>query len=96
MKKILLACAILLVMHVLNPDLDAHKSACMPQLDREVNEAYSKGNFITKLGLALGGEEFKSSFLNSLRRRDYVLFSLGYINGELVTIGALGYVHVRE
>ena len=81
---------------VLNPGLDAHRSAFMLRLDRDEKEAYANGNFLTKLGVILVGDELKSSLLKSLRRRDYVVFSLGYFDGKVVTIGALGYVHLCE
>ena len=96
MRKIIFACVTLLVMYVLNPSIDAHKSAFMLQLDRDVEEAYAKGGFLTKIGLTFGGDELKSSLLDSLRRKDYVLFSLGYFDGKLVTVGALGCVHLCE
>lgn len=100
MKGVIIGVIILVVLIFFNPGIEAHKEALELPFDKAWN-AYSKNaNWFDKLGLMVGGDAarsaFKSDWLNLLDRKSYAILSIGYVNGELVTLGILGYVHVFE
>ena len=100
MKGVIIGVIILVVLIFFNPGIEAHKEALELPFDKAWN-AYSKNaNWFDKLGLMVGGDAarsaFKSDWSNLLDRKSYAILSIGYVNGELVTLGILGYVHVFE
>ena len=100
MKHVIIGGVILALLFFFNPGIEAHKEALQLSFDKAWN-AYSKNaNWFDKLGLMVGGDAarsaIRSDYLNLLDRKNCAIFSLGYINGELVTLGMLGFVHVFE
>ena len=96
MAKTVVAIIILVVLLMFNPGIDAHREAVLPCVEKSMNEAYRKGNWLSKIGFLVAGDDIKATILGSLRRKNYGVFSLGYIEGELASFGILGYVYVFE
>lgn len=100
MKHVIIGGVILALLFFFNPGIEAHKEALQLPFDKAWN-AYSKSaNWFDKLGLMVGGDAarlaYRSDWLNLFDRKSYAILSFGYVNGELVTLGILGYVHVFE
>ena len=90
---------VLVLVLIFNPGIEAHREALGVPFDRTWwNEDKAKCNWFARFGLWLGGDDVRlwvrSRFLDSLTRENYAIFSLGYVNGKLVTLGVLGFVHV--
>ena len=96
MAKIIVAIVLLIVLLIFNPGVDAHREALLPYVQKSFNAAYQESGLVGKIGLAIGGDTFKETIINSAYRKSYGVFSLGYIDGKVVTFGVLGYVHVFE
>ena len=94
--KAIIGILILVVLLLFNPGIEAHKEALSPALDKSMNEAYRKGGFLDKVGLALFGGAVKGLAIESLGRKSYGIFSLGYIDEHLVSIGILGCLFVVD
>ena len=94
MKKCFMAIVFLVLLLVFNPGIDAHREALLPYVQKCFNEAYHESGFWGKIDLAFMGDDIKSLILNSLYRRSYGIFSLGYIDDKIATIGILGCVYV--
>ena len=98
MKGVIIGAIAFVLLTIFNPGIDAHKEALQLPFDKAWN-AYSKStNWFDKLGLMVGGDAARlacrSDWLNLLDRKNYAIFSLGYVNGKLATLGIMGYVHV--
>ena len=93
-KKTVVAILILVALLMFNPGVDVHREALLPYVEKSLNETYRKGNLLSKIGFLVAGDDIKSIFLDSVRRKNYGIFSLGYVDGELVSFGVLGYVYV--
>lgn len=87
---------ILIVLLVFNPRIDTHKEALRPYAEKALNEYYQNGNFVDKLSILVLKDAYVTTTIDSLHRKSYGVFSLGYINDKLVTLGILNYVHVFE
>lgn len=98
MKSVIIGGVILALLIFFNPGIEAHKEALELPFDKAWSEGSKNANWFEKFGLWLGGDaarlEFRSIWLKQLDRKNYAILSLGYIKGELVTLGILGYVHV--
>jgi hypothetical protein len=96
MAKIIVGILVLSVLLIFNPGVDAHREALLPYVEKGLNEAYDKGDWLSKIGFIVGGDALKSSVLDSVRRKSYGVFSIGYVGDEAVSFGILGYVYVFE
>ena len=96
MARIIVGILVLSVLLFFNPGVDAHREALLPYVEKVLNEAYDKGNWLSKIGFIVGGDALKSSVLDSVRRKSYGVFSIGYVGDEVVSLGILGYVYVFE
>lgn len=96
MAKIIVGILVLSVLLIFNPGVDTHREALLPYVEKGLNVAYNKGNWLSKIGFIVGGDVFKSSVLDSVRRKNYGVFSIGHVDDEAVSFGVLGYVYVFE
>lgn len=99
-KGVIIGGVVLVLLILFNPRIEAHKEAIELPFDTAWNAYSRSANWFDKFGLWVGGDAarsaFRSDYLNLLDRKNCAIFSLGYINGKLVTLGILGYVHVFE
>lgn len=69
MAKIIVGILVLSVLLFFNPGVDAHREALLPYVEKGLNEAYDKGDWLSKIGFIVGGDALKSSVLDSVRRK---------------------------
>lgn len=96
MARIIVGILVLSVLLFFNPGVDAHREALLPYVEKGFNEAYDKGDWLSKIGFIVGGDALKSSVLDSVHRKNYGVFSIGHVGDEVVSLGVLGYVYVFE
>ena len=94
--KIVVGFLVLVILLVFNPGIDAHREALYPYVEKSMDEAYHKSDWLSKIGLLVGGGAIKSTIIDSIHRKSYGVFSVGYVGDEVVSLGVLGYVHVFE
>ena len=61
MAKIIVAAALLVVLLIFNPGVDAHREALLPYVQKSFNAAYQESGLVGKIGLALARLSKKST-----------------------------------
>lgn len=102
MKAIIVGVVLLVLLILLNPGIERHRETVGEFFEKrwviDRAENYDKQSWFTKAALFFAGDQIKDSMrseiLGRVYRDNYVIFSLGRFEGEVLTVGALGYVHV--
>lgn len=100
--KIITGIVLLVLLILLNPSIDQHREALGEVFDRRWNEDIGKDDedrsWLFDAFLFVAGDSLKSSVrttvLDHVYRKNFAIFSVGCIKGEVATIGALGFVYV--
>ena len=101
MKVVVIVVASILLI-LFNPSIEQHREAVGEFFDKrwneDLNEKRDSLSWFDKAVLFVAGDSIKLSMkemvLSGLYRENYALFSLGYIEGHVATIGVLGFVYV--
>lgn len=101
MKKVKIGGIVLVLLLVLlNPSVKAHRDAFGEVLISRFSAHMLNGSWWDKLNYWYGGEDGVKRcckvVTDRLYRKNFVIFSLGYFDRELVTLGVFGWVYVFD
>ena len=100
--KVLAGVIVLLLLILFNPGIEQHRNAVEEVMDKGWNEYVRQDDhgLLESVFLFFAGDSVKSVtkavVLDALYRKNFVLFSVGCIDGKLVSFGTLGFVYVWE
>ena len=100
--KVITGVVLLVLLILLNPGIEQHRDALGEFFDRRWNEDLAKDDddrsWLFDAFLFVAGDSLKSSMratvLDNVYRKNFVIFSVGCVEGHVVTVGAIGLVYV--